>query len=107
LEQALLWVAIGASAAIAFGLAGNRSRLLAVAGIAIVVYLASYFVWFALRYLAVVPSQAIARGLRLEPHELADPVVAVLVNTLPPAVPVGLFLFWVYARRKRRESRRT
>jgi len=99
-------VVIGASAAIAFGYASQQARFLRVPGIAIVLYLVSYVAWFALRYLAVIPSHVIARSLWLEPHELADPLAAVLVSTLPPAVPVGLFLFRSYARRKGRGSGR-
>lgn len=106
MEQALLWLSIGASAAIGIGYASERARFLLVPGVAVVVYLGSYAVWFVLRYLAVIPPDVLARTLCLEPHELSDPLVQLLVSTLPPAAPVGFFLYRVHARRKGSGSER-
>ena len=66
----------------------RRARPATTVLIAIVIYVPSYFVWFALQYLSVVPVDSLfRRALGIESYQLVGTPLGALVVFGPPLLP--------------------
>ena len=70
---------------------------------ATILYVPSYFIWFAAQFLQVVPVDALlSRTFGVESHQLVDTPLGAVVQFGPPLVPSLALLCWMLRRRRNR-----
>ncbi len=81
----------------------RRARPVTTVLIAILIYVPSYFVWFALQYLSVVPVDSLLqRALGIDSYQLVATPLGALVVFGPPLLPSIIVLASFFLVRTRR-----
>jgi hypothetical protein len=112
LEYLILYILILLLTSILIAVFIRPVRLLAVIFISVLIYIPSYFVWFALLYLNIAPVDSLLRQtFGIYSDELVDSLLGNIVFFGPPLLPsVALLLGYVIIRRgvvKKAESPKT
>ncbi len=78
------------------------ARSLTIILISVLIYIPSYFVWFALQYLNVVPLDSLLRqAFGIYSYELVDSPLGQIVLFGPPLLPSVVLLLWFFVVRRR------
>lgn len=103
MERALVYLLFVFVAGIVTAMFVRHARPVAVVIIAILMYIPSYFMWFALQYFHIVPVDGLLRQtFGVESYQLVGTPLGRLVLLGPPLLPSIVMLCWFFLARRRR-----
>ena len=101
MERALAYLLLALFAGLAAAALFRRVRPAAVAIVSLLIYLPSYFAWYALQYFQVVPVDSLLKQtFGIESHQLVGTGLGALVLFGPPLLPSIVILCWFFLIRR-------
>lgn len=101
MERALVYLLFVCVAGIVTAVFVRHARPAATVMISILMYIPSYFIWFALQYFQIVPVDALLRQtFGIESYQLVGTPLGALVLLGPPLLPSIVMLCWFFLARR-------